>query len=235
MEEKKYPKVVKLDNGMYTFENPDGTRWKKEYYDAKNFSEGYAVVQPEKTGVNTVTFVDENGNEWEKKFTNALSFNNGLAVVYDENYFWTYADKDKNVWEEVFISYETEALPGLPGLMSARSKGGKLFYDLDHNFYTEEQVGILKSIYEESPERFLDLQTDDFKNKGFIKLACEAVKGYLVKQVESKKVVDDDYVNYARDLLAACEEKVKTANKEIEQSSKNKNIVLGLVRDFNKE
>lgn len=237
MEEKKYPKVVKLDNGMYTFENPDGTRWKKKYFEAAPFREGFAVVKTKEENnvfYPAYTFVDENGNEWKEKFFSAYSFKNGLARVHvDTDNALTYVDKNQNVWIERFTSVPCEVSPGL--MFATAGKDFLYFFDFDHNFYTEEQADILESIYKKSPERFLDLQTDDFKNEGFIKLACGALKGYLVKQVESKKEVDDDYVKYAAELLAACEEKIKTEKEKIAQSSKNKDVVLNLVENFGKE
>lgn len=90
----------------------------------------------------------------------------------------------------------------------------------------------MKSIYEESPERFLDLQTDDFENKGFIKLACESVKGYLVKQVEGKKEVDDDYAKYATELLASVKEKAEKEFATIAQRSEKKESILKSIKDF---
>ena len=234
MEEKKYPKVVKLDNGMYTFENPDGTRWEKEYYYAEDFSEGFAVVKTEKENspfYPAYTFVDENGNEWEKKFNYISGFyKNGLARVnINDGGFTTYVDRNQNVWKERFFSVPSEVSCGL---MTARGEKKILFFDFDHNFYTKEQADILKSIYEESPERFLDLQTDDFENKGFIKLACESVKGYLVKQVEGKKEVDDDYAKYATELLASVKEKAEKEFATIAQRSEKKESILKSIKDF---
>lgn len=236
MEEKKYPKVVKLDNGMYTFENPDGTRWKKEYFEAASFREGFAVVKTEEKNSRNnpaYTLVDENGNEWKEKFGYISGFlKNGLARVnvgYNGGPS-TYVDKNLNVWEERFTSVPEEVSPGL--MSAIDQKGRTLFFDFDHNFYTIEQVRILKDIYEKQPEGFLDLKTDGFENEGFIKLACEAVRGYLVKQVEGKKEVDDDYAKYAKDLLEACKEKTEKERTAIAQKSKKKDELGDFVKGF---
>ena len=235
MEEKEYPRVVKLDNGMYTFENPDGTRWKKKYFEAAPFREGFAVVKTKEENnvfYPAYTFVDENGNEWKEKFSSAYSFKNGLAIVHvDTDNARTYVDKNQNVWIERFGSVPCEVSPGLM-FAKGRMKDFLYFFDFDHNFYTEEQADILESIYKKSPERFLDLQTDDFKNEGFIKLACEAVRGYLVKQVEGKKEVDDDYAKYAKDLLEACKEKTEKERTAIAQKSKKKDELGDFVKGF---
>ena len=238
MEEKKYPKVVKLDNGMYTFENPDGTRWKKEYFYADAFREGFAVVQTAKESRTfhypVYTFVDENGNEWEKEFNYISGFyKNGLARVSisdDTGDFTTYVDKNQNLWKERFISVPSEVSPGL--MVTLDQRHSLVFYDFDHNFYTKAQADILGIIYEESPEEFLYLQTDDFENKGFIKLACEAVKGYLVKPVEGKEEVDDDYANYAKDLLKACKKKKKKERTAIAQKSDKKAKLRESIENF---
>ena len=236
MEEKKYPKVVKLDNGMYTFENPDGTRWKKEYFYADAFREGFAVVKTKEENnvfYPAYTFVDENGNEWEKKFNYISGFyKNGLARVnINDGGFTTYVDKNQNVWKERFFSVPSEVSPGLM-FAKGRMKDFLYFFDFDHNFYTKAQADILGIIYEESPEEFLYLQTDDFENKGFIKLACESVKGYLVKQVEGKKEVDDDYANYAKDLLKACKEKIEKERTAIAQKSDKKAKLRESIENF---
>lgn len=231
MEKSKYPKLIKLENGAFTFRNADGTRWEKEFALAHPFSEGLAVVRPDEKSF-IYRFVDRDGDYWgDEVFEFAEDFKNGLARVWPVGAsYYTFIDHDKNIWEEGFEDLGEPPYEVSPGLFRASDyKTGKLkYFDLNHNFYTKEQADILEKIYLRDPKIILNLKTADFKDGDFVELMGEAVKGYLTKEINNRYLgtydeeLDDKFVNDTEKLLDDIKEKVAKERAVIE----NRNEML---------
>ena len=239
MEKNEYPKLIILENYAYTFRNADGTRWEKEFALAHPFSEGLAVVRPDEKPI--YRFVDKDGDYWGDEFEYAEDFKNGLARVWPVGAsYYTFIDHDKNIWKERFEDLGKPPYKVSPGLFKASDyKTGKLkYFDLDHNFYTQEQADILKRVYRYDPKIILDLQTDDFKDKGFVKLMGQAVKGYVTKEINNRGLgtydeeLDDKFVNDTEKLLDDIKEKVAKERAVIEEKEKRKEKLLESINDF---
>ena len=239
MEKSKYPKLIILENNAYTFRNADGTRWEKEFALAHPFSEGLAVVRPDEKPI--YRFVDKDGDYWGDEFEYAEDFKNGLARVWPVGAsYYTFIDHDKNIWKERFEDLGMLPYKVSPGLFRASDyETDKLkYFDLDHNFYTQEQADILEKVYLRDPKVILDLQTDDFKDKGFVKLMCQAVKGYVTKEINNRDLgtydeeLDDKFVNDTEKLLDDIKEKVAKERAVIEEKEKRKEKLLESINDF---
>lgn len=130
------------------------------------------------------------------------------ATIDGENVFigaYIFKDTNGEYWDQVFI----EAFDFVEGLSKVQLQDGKwMWVDKDRRMFTEKQAEILKGIYRE-PVKFLELKTEDFRDKDFIAGAVLKVKEALLQPIEDKADVIDDYAKYCEELLTQVKKKKK--------------------------
>ena len=133
---------------------------------------------------------------------------------------WTYVDKTGKLWEQRFkyAGYFNE------GLARVQLEDGRdVCVDRNGNIYQKKYIGNLRMIYRNS-ESFMTLPTEKFADKEFVEAAVKQVKISLTDMVAGKDVVDDECVEYVKELLSNVKEKVnkEQENTKLEEKEKGK-------------
>ena len=241
LSEFKYPEPVKVEikvrkglrkttKTMWTYKNPDGSLWEERFEGVGKFCDGLAPVKLED---GSYTFVSFRHTLWEERFEDAKGFSEGLASVKLQD-GWTYVDVKRALWTERFekaggfgdvsgkgrIVSDGIQFTRIPGIASVTLKNGERYIvDHDKNMCQDKYRYTLEDM---SADEFLGLETDCFEDEGFVKMAVGFVKRDLLKQVEGRKEVDDEYAKYCNEELAALQEKIDKEKAEIERLAKDK-------------
>ena len=88
--------------------------------------------------------------------------------------------------------------------------------DPEGNVIDEKQIDILDQIFRK-PSSFLDLQTEDFKDKAFVKAALVAAKNGIRTDMATSEIIPDDYVELTEQLTTSIMDKTKSEFAKIEE------------------
>lgn len=90
------------------------------------------------------------------------------------------------------------------------------FTDPEGNVIDEKQIDVLDQIFCK-PSSFLELQTEDFKDKAFVKAALVAVKNGIRTDMATSEIIPDDYVELTEQLTTSIMDKTKSEFAKIEE------------------
>lgn len=133
---------------------------------------------------------------------------------------WTYVDKTGKLWEQRFKA----AGPFDDGLAAVQLDDGRdVCVDRNGEIYQKKYINDLRVVYVR-PESFMTLPTEKFADKEFVEAAVKQVKISLTDMVAGKDVVDDECVEYVKELLSNVKEKVnkEKENIKLEEMEKEK-------------
>ena len=239
--------AIQLENDRWTFIHENGERWHPSYLNVTDFVDGVAAVKVDEDkwmfidknrrlltkqafknvnnqsgGVALVqlkngswSYLDKKTGElWKQRFKEASTFSSaGLACVRLKLGGYTFVDRKGKLWKQRFSS----ATSFNHGIASVKLGRKKTYVNAFGDECPEEYVDELEEIFDD-PKKFLDLPTERFLDKEFIKLAVAQVKASLADPTPIKFDSSRTYaIEHAKELLIQIKDKIRIETAEAQR------------------